>query len=49
LEVEFLDGRLHRYFDAPAAEAEGLTGADFVGGYLNEAIKGRYRYARVDP
>jgi DNA helicase HerA-like ATPase len=47
LEVEFLDGALYQYFDVPEIEADGLVGADSVGKYLNDNIKGRYRYARV--
>jgi len=47
LEVEFIDGGLYQYFDVPEGEAEGLVGASSVGGYLNDNIKGRYRYARV--
>jgi hypothetical protein len=47
LEVEFLDGALYQYFDVPETEANGLVGADSVGKYLNDNIKGRYRYARV--
>jgi KTSC domain len=47
LEVEFLSGALYQYFDVPENEANGLVGADSVGKYLNDNIKGRYRYARV--
>jgi DNA helicase HerA-like ATPase len=47
LEVEFLGGGLYQYFDVPEEEYAGLMSAETVGGYLNDNIKGRYRYARV--
>jgi hypothetical protein len=47
LEVEFLDGAVYQYCDVPEDEYTGLLSADSVGGYLNNNIKGRYRYARI--
>lgn len=47
LEVEFSDGELYRYFDVPEHDADGLIAAGSIGKYLNEHIKGRYRFARV--
>lgn len=47
LEVLFRSGGLYQYFDVPPQEHEALMRAGSHGKYLNESIKGRYRYARV--
>lgn len=47
LEVLFRNGRMYQYFDVPSWVYQGLLGADSCGRYLNQEIKGRFRYARV--
>jgi len=48
LEVEFLDGRVYRYFAVPPhVPATMLTGSVSVGRFLNDEIKGRYRYEKL--
>lgn len=47
LEVEFIGGRRYQYFDVPLQVFEGLICAESCGKYLNENIKGHYRYARL--
>lgn len=47
LEIEFKNGTLYQYFDVPQNIFNSLVGADSVGIYLAENIKGSYRYSRV--
>ncbi len=47
LEVEFLGGQIYQYFDVPVSLFEGMIAASSVGSYLNQNIKGSFRYARV--
>ena len=47
LEVQFKNGRVYQYFAVPSQEARNLIAAASHGQYLNQHIKGRYRYARV--
>lgn len=47
LQIGFNDGSLYQYFDVPRQIYEGLLGADSVGRYLNQNVKGIYRYSRV--
>ncbi len=47
LEIEFTDGHVYQYFDVPAHVHDGLMQASTHGGFLNAAIKGKYRYARI--
>jgi hypothetical protein len=47
LAVQFLNGATYQYFDVPEAEFKGLRGAESVGKYLNEHIKGTYRFSKV--
>lgn len=47
LEVEFLDGSVYQYFDVPQQIADGLVGAASVGSFLNQNIKGTYRYVKL--
>lgn len=44
LEVEFLSGRVYQYFDVPESLYQGLMSASSVGKFLNQNIKGFYRY-----
>lgn len=47
LEVAFKNSGIYQYFDVPKKEYESLLGASSIGQYLNQNIKGKYRYARV--
>lgn len=47
LQVEFTNGSTYQYFDVPQAIFDGLLGASSVGQYLNQNVKGTYRYSRV--
>lgn len=47
LEVEFTSGSVYRYFDVPEREYRGLVGAESIGRYLNQSIKGTYRFDRL--
>jgi len=47
LQVEFHNGSNYQYFDIPQAIFEGLRDAASAGQYLNQNIKGAYRYSRV--
>ena len=47
LEVMFTNGSVYQYFDVPQQIYQGLIAASSVGTYLNENIKGNYRYSRI--
>ncbi len=47
LQVEFNSGATYQYFDVPEAVYEGLLAAASVGQFLNQHVKGAYRYSRV--
>ncbi len=47
LEVEYRNGRLYAYYDVPQAIYDALMAAPSPGTFLNEHIKGTYRYARL--
>jgi len=47
LQVEFNGGTTYQYFDVPQAIFDGLLSASSVGQYLNQHVKGTYRYSRV--
>ena len=47
LHVEFKNGTAYQYFDVPEAVYEEMTNAESAGRYLNQVIKGSYRYARA--
>lgn len=47
LHIEFKDGRTYQYFDVPKQVVDDLAAAGSKGRYLNDFIKGTYRYARV--
>lgn len=46
LTVEFKNGSRYNYYDVPQQVYEGMNAADSKGKYLNDEIKGVYRYAR---
>ncbi len=47
LQVEFNNGGTYQYFDVPLREYERLRDASSVGTYLNNNIKGTYRFSKV--
>ncbi len=47
LAVEFTSGAAYEYFDVPAHIAEQFKAAASKGLFLNEHLKGTYRYARL--
>ena len=47
LEVLFRNDRIYQYFSVPSQVAAGLMNAASHGQYVNQHIKGVYRYARV--
>jgi hypothetical protein len=49
LQLEFRSRAVYHYFAVPAAAHEALLAATSQGIYFNRAIRGRYRYVRVDP
>lgn len=47
LEVEFHNGSVYQYMDVPPSVHEALMDASSHGSYLNQYIKGRFRYQQV--
>jgi uncharacterized protein len=47
LEVEWRNGHVYQYFDVPEHEHTALLEAPSLGTYLNDNIKGTYRYVRL--
>lgn len=47
LYVRFLNGSEYAYYGVPPDEFDALISAPSAGSYLNDAIKGQYKYARV--
>ncbi len=47
LEIEFLSGSVYQYFDVPFSIYNGLLEADSKGQYMNQFIKGQYRFVKI--
>lgn len=47
LEIVFSSGGIYQYFEVPPQVYQELMNSGSIGQYLNSAIKGAYRYARV--
>lgn len=47
LDVQFVSGRVYRYFDMPGEVAQALARAGSKGGYFNRAIRDRFRFERL--
>lgn len=47
LEVEFLSGKIYRYFEVPGLLLLRLLAADSIGAYFNRHVRDRFRYAEV--
>ena len=48
LYVAFINKSLYRYLDVPVTYYEGLIGAESVGRFLNQSIKGVFQFEKVD-
>jgi hypothetical protein len=49
LEIAFESGGMYRYLDVPATVYDQLRAAESKGRFVNEVVKPRYRYARLQP
>jgi hypothetical protein len=47
MEVEFVEGRVYRYFVVPRSVFDALVGADSVGRFFQEHIRDVYPYERI--
>lgn len=47
LELEFRSRAIYQYFEVPASGHADLLKSDSRGAYFNDAIRNRYRFARV--
>ena len=47
MEVLFHSGAGYQYFDVPQVLFQEMLQSDSIGGFLNEHIKGNYRYAKL--
>jgi hypothetical protein len=47
LEVEFYKGSIYQYFNVPETVYAALIRASSKGRYLNDQIKGRYRFRKI--
>lgn len=47
LHVEFRNGSAYQYFDVPLPVFQEMTNAESKGQYINQVIKGSYRFARL--
>lgn len=47
LEVSFHSGGVYQYFDVPQHEWKTFKDVESKGKFLNNSIKGRYRYSKI--
>jgi hypothetical protein len=47
LEVQFHSGSIYQYSDVPLSVHRALMMASSLGSYLNQHVKGRFRYRQV--
>ena len=47
MEVLFHNGSVYQYVDVPQMLFQEMLQSDSIGGFLNEHIKGSYRYAKL--
>ena len=47
LDIEFVTGRVYRYFAVPEAVAEGFRRVRSKGGYFNRALRDRFAFERL--
>lgn len=47
LDVQFVGGRVYRYFDVPEAVAQAFARSGSKGRYFNRAIRDGYRFERL--
>jgi hypothetical protein len=48
LQLEFNSRAIYQYFDVPSTVHEALLRAPSKGSYFNQAIRGKFRYSRID-
>ena len=48
LDVEFVTGRVYRYFAVPEAVATGFARYRSKGAYFNRTLRNRFRFAELD-
>jgi hypothetical protein len=48
LDVEFVTGRVYRYFAVPEAVATGFARYRSKGAYFNRALRDRFRFEELD-
>jgi hypothetical protein len=46
-DIEFVTGRVYRYFAVPEAVAEGFRRVRSKGGYFNRALRDRFAFVRL--
>ena len=47
LDIEFITGRVYRYFAVPPNVAEGFSRVRSKGGYFNRALRNRFDFVRL--
>ena len=47
LDIEFITGRVYRYFEVPPNVAEGFGRFRSKGGYFNRALRDRFDFVRL--
>lgn len=47
LDIEFVTGRVYRYFAVPEAVAKGFRRVRSKGGYFNRALRDRFEFVRL--
>ena len=48
LDIEFVTGRVYRYFAVPEAVADGFRQVRSKGGYFNRALRDRFQFVRLE-
>lgn len=48
LDIEFVTGRVYRYFAVPEGVADGFARYRSKGAYFNQAIRARFTFAQLD-
>ena len=47
LEVEYIHGGVYQYFDVPEGVYREMMASESIGKFLNQHVKGSYRYVRL--
>ena len=48
LDIEFITGRVYRYFEVPEQVAGGFRRVRSKGGYFNRALRDRFAFVQLD-